>query len=161
MGHLIWRTSELLREKRCILEGIETEFGIVSDLDLELTRMLHPNVQLQTPSPRSQFIKYAAINGLLISTMEDDTISIGYSELLNKIGAKQSRLGKLVNDLSRFNESYLFLRERGVETGGDNILAINSDMVRYWERVFSATMKIAKHIFDTPNDKHPLIYEMR
>ena len=71
LGHLIWRTSELLREKRCILEGIETEFGIVSDLDLELTRMLHPNDQLQIPSPRSHFIKYAAINGLLISTMED------------------------------------------------------------------------------------------
>jgi len=46
LSHLIWRTSELLREKRCILEGIETEFGTVSDLDLELARMLHPNVQL-------------------------------------------------------------------------------------------------------------------
>jgi hypothetical protein len=32
-------------------------------------------------------------------------------------------------------------------------------MESYWERVFSATMKIAKHIFDTPEGKHPLIYE--
>ena len=84
---------------------------------------------------------------------------MGYSDLLNKIGAKQSRLGKLVDDLSRFNGSYSFLRERGAETGGDNILAINPDMIRYWQRVVSATMKIAKHIFDTPDDKHPFIYE--
>ena len=32
-------------------------------------------------------------------------------------------------------------------------------MVRYWQRVFSATMKVAKHIFETPEGKHPLIYE--
>lgn len=159
LGHLIWRTSELLRERRCILEGVDTEFGIVSDLDLELTRMLHPNIQLQIPSPRSHFIKYAAINELLMSATEDGMVSMGYREILDKIGAKLSRLSKLVNDLSSFNGSYSFLRKGDSESGVDNILAIKSDMVRYWERVFSATMKIAKHIFDTPEGKHPLIYE--
>ena len=159
VGHLIWRVNELLREKRCVLEGIETEFGTVSPFDLELARMLHPNDQLQIPSPRSHFIKYAAINELLMSATEDGTVSMGYRELLDKIGAKQSRLGKLVNDLSRFNGSYSFLREGGAESGVDNILAIKPDMVRYWQRVFSATMKIAKHIFETPEGKHPLIYE--
>jgi hypothetical protein len=50
LGHLIWITSNLLREKRCILEGIETEFGVVSDLDLELARMLHSNDMLRSSS---------------------------------------------------------------------------------------------------------------
>src|SRR6266516_7451739 len=62
VGHLIWSVGELLREKRCVLQGIETEFGIVSPLDLELSRMLHPNDKLQIPASRSHFIKYAAIN---------------------------------------------------------------------------------------------------
>ena len=160
VGHLIWRVEELLREKRSILEGIETEFGTVSPFDLELARMLHPNDQLQIPAPRSHFIKYAAINELLMSATEDGTKSMGYKELLDKIGAKQNRLGKLVNDLSWFNESYSFLKEGGDDSGGDsNILAIKPDMVRYWQRVFSATMKVAKHIFETPEGKHPLIYE--
>ena len=68
--------------------------------DLELCRMLHPNDQLRIPTPRSHFIKYAAINELLTTAAKDGTISIGYRELLDKIGAKQSRLSKLVNDLS-------------------------------------------------------------
>ena len=114
VGHLIWSVNELIHEKRCVLEGIETEFGTVSPVDLELCRMLHPNDQLQIPTPRSHFIKYAAINELLTSATEDGTISMGYRELLDKIGAKQSRLGKLVNDLSWFNGSYSFLRDSGV-----------------------------------------------
>ena len=60
VGHLIWSVSELLNEKRCVLQGMETEFGIVSSFDLELCRMLHPNEKLQIPSPRSHFIKYAS-----------------------------------------------------------------------------------------------------
>jgi len=41
--------NELIHEERCILEGIETDFGTVSAVDLELARMLHPNDQLQIP----------------------------------------------------------------------------------------------------------------
>jgi hypothetical protein len=57
--HLISNVEELLEKgnnynKRCILEGLETEYGIISLLDLELTRMLHPNGSLKIPSPRSQ-----------------------------------------------------------------------------------------------------------
>jgi hypothetical protein len=121
--------------------------------------MLHPNNQLQIPSPRSHLIKYAAINELLMSAAENGKTTIGYSELLDKIGAKESRLGKLVNDLSWFNGSYSFLREVGADGKGDNILAIKPTTIRYWQRVFSATMKVAKHIFETPDGKHPLIYE--
>src|SRR5712691_9924309 len=110
VGHLVWSVSELLNEKRCVLQGIETEFGIVSPLDLELCRMLHPNDKLQIPSPRSHFIKYAGTKKL-ISLLGNGTASLGYEELLSKIGANQGRLNKLVNDLSTFNEMYSFLRE--------------------------------------------------
>jgi hypothetical protein len=41
VGHLVWSVSELISEKRCVLQGMETEFGIVSSFDLELCRMLH------------------------------------------------------------------------------------------------------------------------
>jgi hypothetical protein len=156
MGHLIWSVNELIQEKRCMLEGIETEFGIVSSVDLELARMLHPNEQLKIPAPRSHLIKYAAINKLLVSASKDGSTSMGYRELLDKMGAKHSRLGKLVNDLSWFNGSYPFLRGSG---GTDNTITIKQGLTGYWERVFSATMKVARHIFDTPDGRHPLIYE--
>ncbi len=160
-GHLIWRTSELINQKRCMLQRIETEFGTVTPLDLELSRMLHPNDKLKIPAPRSQFIKYAAINELLRSIAEGDskgaTSSIGYEDLLNKIGAKRSRLGKLANNLSKFNELYSFLKENDV--AGSSGLVIKPNTKGYWQRVFSATMKVAQHIFDPPSGKHPLIYE--
>jgi len=64
-SHLVWSVGELPKEKRCVLQGIETEFGIVSPLDLELSIMLHPNDRLLIPAPRSHFIKYAPINKLV------------------------------------------------------------------------------------------------
>jgi hypothetical protein len=154
VGHLIWSVGELLKERRCVLQGIETEFGIVSSFDLELSRILHPNDKLQIPIPRSHFIKYAAINKLM--SVVDGTASLGYEELLNKIGANKARLNKLVNDLSTFNELYSFLREDGA---GSNRLAIKPNTKEYWQRVYSAAMKVAHHIFDTADGKHPLIYE--
>jgi len=155
VGHLVWSVSELLNEKRSVLQGIETEFGIVSYFDLELCRMLQPNDKLQIPTPRSHFIKYAAINKL-ISLLGDGGTSIGYEELLTKIGANQGRLNKLVNDLSTFNGLYSFLRE---DVLASNRLAIKPGTEGYWQRVFFAAMKVARHIFDTPDGEHPLIYE--
>ena len=52
---------------------------------------------------------------------------------------------------------YSISKKDGSETG--RIRAIKPDVVGYWQRVFSATMKVAKHIFETPEGKHPLIYE--
>ncbi|MGA9843029.1 MAG: hypothetical protein WBQ25_12005 [Nitrososphaeraceae archaeon] len=155
VGHLVWSVSELLSEKRCVLQGIETEFGIVSSFDLDLCRMLHPNDKLQIPAPRSHFIKYSAINKLM-SVLDDVNASLGYEELLTKIGANQGRLNKLVNDLSTFNDLYSFLQEDNL---ANNRLAIKPGMEGYRQRVFSAARKVARHIFDTPDGKHPLIYE--
>jgi hypothetical protein len=155
VGHLIWSVSELLNERKCVLQGIDTEFGIVSPLDLELSRMLHPNEKLQIPTARSHFIKYAAINKL-ISLLGNETTSAGYEELLSKIGAKPQRLDKLVNDLTRFNELFSFLREDALAS---NRVAMKPGTSGYWQRVFSVAMKVGHHIFNTPEDKHPLMYE--
>ncbi|MGC1927362.1 MAG: hypothetical protein WA667_00175 [Candidatus Nitrosopolaris sp.] len=40
-----------------------------------------------------------------------------------------------------------------------NQVAVKASTPGYWQRVFSAAMKVGHHIFDTPDDKHPLIYE--
>jgi hypothetical protein len=156
VGHLIWSVTDFIKEKRCLLQGLHTDFGIVSSLDLELARMLHPNSKLGIPVPRSQFIKYSAIN-LLLSTERGGRTSdiLDYNVLLNNMGAKNSRLTKLVNDLTSFNQQYPFLQSKA----GDNFLAIDPGVNGYWERVLSATMNIARHIFETPTGQHPLIYE--
>lgn len=155
VGHLIWSVHDLIKEKRCLLQGLHTDFGNVSSLDLELVRMLHPNSKLGIPAPRSQFIKYCTINLLLSGERDDPTQILDYNVLLNKIGAKNTRLTKLVNDLTAFNQQYPFLLSKP----GENFLTIDPEVTRYWERVFSATMNIARHIFETPTGRHPLIYE--
>lgn len=157
VGHLMWSVDEMLNERKCALQGIETEFGIVSPLDLELARMLHPNDKLQIPVARSHLIKYAAINKL-ISLMGNGITSISYEELLRKIDAKPQRLEKLVKDLAKFDERFSILKE-DTHASNNYSVVIKQDIKDYWQRVFSAVMMVGRHIFDTPEDKHPLIYE--
>lgn len=156
VGHLIWSVGQFIKEKKCLLEGIHTDFGVVSSLDLELARILHPNAKLGIPAPRSQFIRYSAMNHLLFSIKEDDKARLlDYDSLLKKIGGKSSRLSKLVKDISSFNEDYSFF----VNKPDDKSISVNPELKQYWERVFSATMSIARHIFETPHGEHPLKYE--
>lgn len=154
-GHLSWSVIKLLNERRSILQGIDTEFGIVSALDLELSRVLHPNEKLQIPAARSHFIKYVAINKL-ISLLRAGPATLQFEELLSKIGAKQENFNKLMNDLTKLDELFSFLRE---DVLASNRVAMKSGTEQYWQRVFSAVMKVASHIFETPSGKHPLIYE--
>ena len=61
--HLISNVEELLDTdndftNRCILEGMETEYGVISALDLELARMLHSNDSLGIPPARSHLITW-------------------------------------------------------------------------------------------------------
>ena len=153
VGHLIWSVNELVREGRCMLEGLQTEFGVVSAFDLELARILHPNSKLGIPAPRSQFIKYSAID-FLLSSLGQDSDNLDYEILLDKIGANHSRIGKLVNDVTLLNQEYSFLNKE------IDSLAIKPEFERYWERVLSATLKVGQHIFETPVGEHPLIYEI-
>jgi hypothetical protein len=153
VGHLIWSVSELVRDGRCMLQGIQTEFGVVSAFDLELARILHPNSKLGIPTPRSQFIKYCAIN-FLLSGQRQNSEKLNYDILLDKIGANHSRIDKLVNDVTSLNQEYSFL-DKEIDS-----LAIKPEFSRYWERVLSATLKVGQHIFETPVGQHPLIYEI-
>jgi hypothetical protein len=154
VGHLIWSVGQFIKEKKCILKGIQTDSGIVTALDLDLARILHPNAKLGIPAPRSQFIKYSAINLLLMEGPREQD-SADYNMLLVKMGAKYTRLTKLVRDLSSFNQEHSFLHNKS----GEKFLSIKPETKGYWERVLSATMKIARHIFETPPGQHPLIYE--
>jgi hypothetical protein len=94
----------------------------------------------------------------LISLLENGTTSITYGELLRKIDAKPQRLEKLVNDLARFDELFSLLKEDTNTSNNDSII-IKQEVKDYWQRVFSAVMMVSRHIFDTPENKHPLIYE--
>jgi hypothetical protein len=172
--HLITNAIELLDSSTCILDGMDTPFGKVSSLDLELVRMFHPNDSLQIPVARSQLIKYAAINQLIKETdnISDDlndnnnknktTKGIRYDDLLVKIGAKKDRLEKLTRDLKIFDEKFLlFDNDNGNNHNWKDkrqTRSVNSNVKLYWDRVFSASMKLAEHIFETPKGEHPLLY---
>ncbi len=167
LAHLIWSVAKTMEEDgSCILQGKDTKYGKVTGLDLELTRMLHANEDLKIPSARSQLIKYAAINKLLLQSQDqelgpEDSMQvsrsrsimdkrISYKDLLTAIGADRNRLDKLQKDMSKLNKRYCFL-------DGDQTYSLKSHISRYWERVFSAAMEVCEHIFNTPANEHPLI----
>jgi hypothetical protein len=166
LAHLIWSVARTMEEDgSCILQGKDTKYGKVTGLDLELTRMLHANEDLKIPSARSQLIKYAAINKLLLQSRdqelgEDSMLvsrsqgimdkRISYKDLLTAIGADRNRLDKLQKDMSKLNKRYSFL-------DGDQMYSLKSHISGYWERVFSAAMEVCDHIFNTPANEHPLV----
>jgi hypothetical protein len=172
--HFISNVEELLdtdtTTNRCVLEGIETEYGIVSYLDLELARMLHPYDMLEIPAARSQLIRYAAINRLIKGQRQqqeraDDGIA-SYEELLGKIGANKNRLEKLRKDLSQFDKKFcIFEKEdkqqqvNSQKNANASLLQLKPNIEHYWQRVFSASMKLTEQIFDTPDNEYPLLYE--
>jgi hypothetical protein len=159
--HLISNVSEIVESNTntMILNGLETEFGQVSSLDIELARMLHPNVGLQIPFSRSQFLKYAAINTMI--SKSHDAI-VGYENLLNRIGANKERLKKLAKDLEKFDSKFHLFQSNNKsqqETGDKMAFQLVSNVKDYWKRVFSASIKLADHIFDTPLGEHPLLFK--
>lgn len=53
LAHLIWSVAKAMEEDgSCILQGKDTKYGMVTGFDLELTRMLHPNEDLEIPTTR-------------------------------------------------------------------------------------------------------------
>lgn len=187
---LISRVEELLDpdadyNRRSVLEGLQTEYGIISLLDLELARMLHPNDRLEIPCARSQLIRYAAINQLIKEQSKKNDTAGGetqkgkgvrkekgksyetksYDDLLIKIGAKKDRLDKLKRDLSMFDQKYsLFGRhdknkEDLQNTNIDTLSQLSPNIENYWQRVLSASKNVAEHIFNTPDNQYPLFYQ--
>jgi hypothetical protein len=179
--HLISSVEELLDpnndyDRRCVLEGLQTDNGVVSLLDLELARMLHPNDSLGIPCARSQLIRYAAINQLIKERdkqndkvtgdaqkrKSDETKS--YDELLKKIGAKKDRLDKLKRDLSKFDQKYsLFVKKdknkEGLQNIDTSLFQLSPNVENYWQRVLSASINVTEHIFNTPDNQYPLFYQ--
>lgn len=73
LAHLIWSVAKVMEEDgSCILQGKDTKYGKVTELDLELTRMLHANEKLGIPAARNHLIKYPAINKLLQSQKQEN-----------------------------------------------------------------------------------------
>jgi hypothetical protein len=178
--HLISGVEELLimnndYNKKCILEGLETEYGVVSILDLELARMLHPNDGLEVPSPRSQLIRYAAINKLIneqktrknkesIEKQQKNHDRIkSYEDLLKKIGADKNRLEKLKKDLSNFDRKYCLFNKKdkpeNLQDANVSLFDLSPKIENYWQRVLAASLKVAEHIFNTPDNQYPLLYQ--
>jgi hypothetical protein len=92
---------------------------------------------------------------------ETDNIT-GFEDLLNMIGANKERLQKLSKDLQKFNNKFnLFEGSSTSRDDSDNIKSFHivSNVKDYWKRVFSATIKLADHIFDTPLGEHPLVFK--
>lgn len=107
------------------LRRARNRYGVISILDLELARMLHPNDRLEIPSPRSQLIRYAAINKL-INEQKSRKDKVGkeeqpqnqgkiknYEDLLKQIRANKNGLDKLKKDLSNFDRKYSPFDKKG------------------------------------------------
>ncbi len=142
VGHLNWSTKELIEDHACILEGIDTPYGRVTSLDLQLARMLLPNSQLKTPAPRSQLLKYAALELLF----QGDQLSS--QQIIGRLGAQPVREEKLRNEFGELeSEFHLFEKVFNYK--------LRPDVKSYWERVLAAAGMVAEHIFD-PKGGHPL-----
>jgi hypothetical protein len=143
IAHLVWSTRDLVHGHQGILEGMDTPQGKVSNFDLELARMFLPNDDLKIPAPRSQLLKYAALWQLFEGGEYD------LPQLIGRTGADQNRLSKLQGDFGELETEYhpfdktlgAFRLKRGVS--------------KYWDRVLSAALATADHIFN-PKGGHPL-----
>jgi hypothetical protein len=172
LPHLIGNSSELLESDKSILIGMDTPYGKVSLIDLELARMLHPNAKLRIPEARSQLIKYKAISWILEDWDLDNDFAkkdkISYEQLLVKIGAKSSRLRKLMRDLERFNKRFTLFSLSTERNQKQQLYSnqqfiykdsIDSNLKNYWKRVYHASVQVIEHIFNTTQAEHPLRYK--
>ena len=146
VSHLVWSTRDLVRGHSCVLEGVATPYGEVTNFDLELARLLLPNPALGTPAPRSQLLRFAAVETLF------DGKALALDEILDKLGVDQSHIQVLKDDFDELESTYnLFERD----TAQDRTYALKSSVKDYWSRVLSAAHAIADHVFN-PKGDHPL-----
>ena len=143
VAHLVWSTRDFIRDRQCVLEGVDTPSGRVTALDLELARMLLPNLELSTPAPRSQLLKFAAVLALFSGE------SLTAAELVDRLGADPKWAGKLNEDLMELDKRF-----GGFEQTSP-AFRLKPGTSAYWERVLAATLAVAKHVF-APKEGHPL-----
>ncbi len=143
VAHLVWSTRDFIRNKSCVLEGLETPYGRVTAFDLELARMLLPNRDLSIPPPRSQFLKFAAV--LELFGAEDLTAE----QLISRVGADAKWVDRLRDDLFELDERF------GAFEHTTPAFRLKDGSEAYWDRVLHASLDIAKHVFN-PEKGHPL-----
>ncbi len=143
VAHLVWSTRDLIKDRRCILEGLDTPYGKVTALDLELARMLLPNDQLATPTPRSQLLKFAAVSALF----GGEALTPG--ELIARLGADPKWTERLHEDLLELDGQF-----GGFEQTSP-AFKLRPGASHYWDRVLAATLAVASHVF-APEGGHPL-----
>jgi hypothetical protein len=143
VAHLVWSTKDFIADKLCILDGMDTPAGRVTAFDLELARMLLPNKELATPTPRSQFLKFAAV----LELFGGEALTV--DQLISRIGADPRWAGRLANDLADLDKDF------GVFEQTEPTYVLKRGTAAYWERVLHATLSVAQHIFN-PENGHPL-----
>ena len=152
IAHISWKMREIIQNDGIKLEGIATSHGVISKTDLELGRMLVENQELHLPSPRSQYLKYAAME-LLIASKE----ALTSDQIIKKLGASEGRTKRLFDDLKKhFGDCFTSI-PKGLETP----FALNDSATQYWERLVEGLETLANHIFNPPADTHPLCLENR
>lgn len=147
VAHLVWSTRDLVQDHLSVLEGMETPFGPVTSFDLELARLLLANPELEIPSPRSQLLKLAAVASLF------DGSALTLSQMLDKVGSDHSHLPVLREDLRELDSAYHIFEEGSA--GEDRRFKLKPGVKDYRERVVTAALAVADHIFN-PKAEHPL-----
>ena len=147
VAHLVWSTRDLIREHASVLEGLVTPQGQVTNLDLELARLLVVNPELKTPSPRSQLLRYAALTTLF------DGGALTLKEILAKLGSDSAHLPVLKEDFDELEQAYRLFEEAG--GSGERRYKLKEGVKDYWSRVLAAASMVADHVFN-PKGDHPL-----
>ena len=143
VAHLVWSTRDFIRDRQCVLEGLDTPSGKVTALDLELARMVLSNVELATPTPRSQLLKFAAVLALFGGE------ALTADELVTRLGADPKWADRLKDDLLELQDRF-----GGFEQTSP-AFRLKPETSAYWDRVLAATLAVAKHVF-SPDEGHPL-----
>jgi hypothetical protein len=149
LAHIVWSTRDLVHDGLSVLEGMDTPFGKVTNLDLEMARMLIANRELAIPSPRSQLLRWAAVSSLL----GGDGLTM--DEILDRTGAEKNHLASLHRDLLELDHTYHLFVE-GLDS--ERRFKLRPGIGDYWGRVLNASLAVAEHVFNAKAD-HPLRLE--
>lgn len=142
VAHLVWSTRDFIWGKYSVLIGTETPAGKVTPFDLELARMLMADRALATPAPRSQLLKFAAVNELFGGE------ALTFEELIRRTGADPKWSERLRKDLADLDSQFSVFESV-------DPFKLMAGASKYWDRVVSAASAVAAHVFD-PRGTHPL-----
>ena len=147
VAHLVWSTRDLVKNHLSVLEGMNTQSGKVTGLDLELARMLVPNAELKIPAPRSQLLKFAALHCLF----EGEALSL--QEIAERLGAGQGHVPRIRHEFRELDSEFQVFERSG--TGEDAKFKLKPEVKGYWGRVVGAALEVCDRIFN-PKGEHPL-----